>query len=424
MSSNSKLAGLRTAAALSTAAAVAAFGIGTAPAALAGELPETVEESIGAVAPEPAAESGLEESALSKLPQSFLDGREAAVPGEEPAATESLDGIATEGSEEDPAPEAPASAPAPAAVEAPAPAAPREAPVAAGYEVSGSAWGDHFGDGDFDVEMGDYWAEGMEVELLDQDGSVLFTTVTDESGRYAFENIPAGTYRLRFLGGYPLGRGEGLDSDGSTPSFELKAEQPSMTFDVGFIVGEYWPSLLFAAYYDADRDGIFDDNEDGAPDFEMEILDEDGSVVASASTDEDGFSGGYLEAGRYRLRLVVPEGYAITGAEAAVLTDEEFASAQLAVDADGLTEAFEVNGEFSAFVTVGLAEIAAAAPAPAEREIEPAALQPEPVQEPATARSVPRLAETGSTAGTLAPLAGLALVAGVVLLRLARRKAA
>lgn len=39
---------------------------------------------------------------------------------------------------------------------------------------------------------------GVKVELLDTDGTVLATTTTDRDGRYAFDELPAGTYRVRF----------------------------------------------------------------------------------------------------------------------------------------------------------------------------------------------------------------------------------
>ncbi|WP_190273573.1 SdrD B-like domain-containing protein [Crystallibacter crystallopoietes] len=299
--------------------------------------------------------------------------------------------------------------------------------VAASYTVSGSVWGDYYGDGEFSPEMGDEWAEGIEVQLVAENGSVLQTVVTDGFGRYAFENLEAGTYRLRFQWTEWVWITEDLDDEGYSEFFELGPDQPSVTFDLPFMVAEDWPNIFVGTYYDADRDGIADDNEPGAPGVDIEILAEDGTLIATTTSDEIGVSYGQLHSGNYRLRVAVPDGYVITGAERFVVYDFTLENAvleSLAIDADGLTEVFEFDAEQPLGIIIGIAEETVAEPAPVEPSVEPAALNPEPVVEAAAQQPVRQLAATGSSATVLLPLAGVVLAAGAVLLRLTRRKPA
>ncbi|GLB69084.1 MSCRAMM family adhesin SdrC [Arthrobacter mangrovi] len=445
MSSNSRPVCFRSAAALATVAAVAALGMGPAPAALATELPPVGAEPAGSIP----AQGQPEDSPLRRAFDSTLDeAREqaadeedteaqAATEGEAPSGAGQVGGAAAPETVIDDAPEGSAMV-LPDAVQEMSGGAAAQQPVrpqatrpqAAGYTVSGSVWGDYYGDGDYSASL-DEWAAGIEVQLLAKDGTRVRTSITDAAGRYAFENLDAGTYRLRFPSVDDVGFSFDIDDDGYTPSFELGPEQTSFTFDLPLFVPEDWPSLAFAAYFDADRDGIFDEDEAGAPEVDVEILSEDGSLAATATTDENGMSGGWLDEGRYRLRLSVPDGYVVSGAEAYLYPFEDEGPQALGIGPDGLTDPFDVDGEYSAMIAIGLAE--ADAVAPAAPDTEPAAMAPAPVAQPAAAGSaeaqpaeatVPRLAETGSTTTPLVPLAALALATGVVLLRLVRRKPA
>jgi hypothetical protein len=39
---------------------------------------------------------------------------------------------------------------------------------------------------------------GVTVELLGEDSSVIATTITSNAGRYSFDGLPAGTYKIKF----------------------------------------------------------------------------------------------------------------------------------------------------------------------------------------------------------------------------------
>lgn len=446
MSSNSRPVRFRSAAALATVAAVAALGMGPAPAAFAAELPPVGAEPAGSIPAQGQPEDSPLRKAFGSAPNEARE--QAAVDEEDIELQADSEGEAQSGADqagEDAGPETAiddssegsgrvlpdAVQETPGGAAAQQPVRPQATPSqAAGYAVSGLVWGDYYGDGDYSAGL-DEWAAGIEVQLLAKDGTRVRTAVTDAAGRYAFENLDAGTYRLRFPSVDDVGFSFEIDDDGYTSSFELGPDQTSVTFDLPLFVPEDWPSLAFAAYFDADRDGIFDEDEAGAPDVDVEILSEDGSLAATATTDEDGMSGGWLDEGRYRLRLSVPDGYAISGAEAYLYPFEDEGPQALGIDPDGLTDLFDVDGEYSAMIAIGLAEAAAAAPAAPDTE--PAAMAPAPVAQPAAARSsesrpaeatASQLAETGSTTTPLVPLAALALAAGAVLLRLVRRKAA
>ena len=43
-------------------------------------------------------------------------------------------------------------------------------------------------------------AARISVQLLDSDGDVVDSTVTSATGHYSFDNLPAGTYSVRFAG--------------------------------------------------------------------------------------------------------------------------------------------------------------------------------------------------------------------------------
>ncbi|HEU4908579.1 MAG TPA: SdrD B-like domain-containing protein [Propionibacteriaceae bacterium] len=64
------------------------------------------------------------------------------------------------------------------------------------YSVGDTVWRDDNGDGLLDA--GDSGMAGVTVELLDEDSSVIATTVTSTAGRYSFDGLPAGTYKIKF----------------------------------------------------------------------------------------------------------------------------------------------------------------------------------------------------------------------------------
>ncbi|MBK6954496.1 MAG: carboxypeptidase regulatory-like domain-containing protein [Actinomycetales bacterium] len=187
---------------------------------------------------------------------------------------------------------------------------------------------------------------GVTVNLLDAEGNpavlpgdASVTTVTDENGYYAFNNLIGGvTYRIEFV--TPEGKVltfqdvEGdtsnsietdvadSDADQLTGLVEFVAPvtgdnliDPMLvdnpTIDAGLVtlvsVGDY-------VWYDVDRDGVQDEGEAPVPGVTVNLYDEDGELLATATTDENGFySFTDLWAGAtYTIEFVKPAGTSFT----------------------------------------------------------------------------------------------------------------
>ena len=171
--------------------------------------------------------------------------------------------------------------------------------------------------------------EGVTVELLDSTGTVVKTTTTDANGRYLFDNLVAGDYRVRFTltdaqaqmydfttanasGTSPAGTPDATDSDAvvsadpkvaTTPVFTLGASNPALTktytdqpftategidptWDAGVVVNKV--SIGDYAWWDANRDGLQTAGEAVVPNLPV-TLTLDGVVVATTTTDANGY---------------------------------------------------------------------------------------------------------------------------------------
>jgi hypothetical protein len=169
-------------------------------------------------------------------------------------------------------------------------------------------------------------AAEVSVQLVGLDGEIVDSTVSDASGRYLFDDLPAGSYRVRFAGvpsGFRLttagsGGDQALDSDpdyaGETTPFTLGAGEPNVraataadgvtagyinpTIDAGIAALRY--ALGDCVWLDLDGDGTEDPGEPPAA-ASVSLLSED-TVVARTHTDAQGnYLFANLEAGAYRL---------------------------------------------------------------------------------------------------------------------------
>ena len=166
----------------------------------------------------------------------------------------------------------------------------------------------------------------VSVQLVGLNGEIVHSTVSSASGRYLFDDLPAGSYRVRFAGvpsGYRLttegsGGDQALDSDpdyaGETPPFTLGVGEPNVraaTAADGVTAGYINPTidagiapLRYAVgdrvWLDLDGDGTEDPDEPPAA-ASVSLLSED-IVVARTRTDAQGnYLFANLQAGRYRL---------------------------------------------------------------------------------------------------------------------------
>lgn len=169
-------------------------------------------------------------------------------------------------------------------------------------------------------------AAKISVQLVGLDGKIVGSAVSDTSGHYLFDNLPPGSYTVRFAGvpgGSRLtmarsGDDRSADSDpdytGETAPFTLGVGEPNVraaapadgvsadyvnpTIDAGITSLRY--ALGDCVWLDLDGDGTEDPNEPPAA-ATVSLLTED-TVIARTRTDAQGeylFSN--LEAGQYRL---------------------------------------------------------------------------------------------------------------------------
>ena len=183
--------------------------------------------------------------------------------------------------------------------------------VPVSYAVGDYVWIDADRDGLQDA--GEQVLAGVTVDLLDDAGAVVATTTTDPTGRYLFDNLPAGVYQVRFTltpaqaARYAFtqegaGSTDADDSDavvqaggatGLTRQFVLDGSNTALTtdydrqvlasegidptWDAGVVlksvsVGDY-------VWVDSDRDGRQDPGEPGIPGVVLTLVGPDGEPV-------------------------------------------------------------------------------------------------------------------------------------------------
>jgi protocatechuate 3,4-dioxygenase beta subunit len=153
------------------------------------------------------------------------------------------------------------------------------------------------------------------IELLDENGTVIDTTRTDNDGRYRFDNLRPGMYAIRetqpvgyLQGGQKAGSAGGNDSLPDVISMIALGQNIQAT-DYDFC--EQLPASLSGnVFVDLNEDCIRDPDEQSLAGVRIELLDSSFNVVASTLTDSQGnyrFEG--VRPGVYSVRETQPEGY-------------------------------------------------------------------------------------------------------------------
>jgi serine-aspartate repeat-containing protein C/D/E len=105
------------------------------------------------------------------------------------------------------------------------------------YSIGDTVWRDSDGDGVLGAnEPG---VKDVRVELLDGNGQVLERARTSDSGRYTFDSLPAGTYRIRF-GGLPPGLRLTRRHSGSNPAVDSDPDSTGLTAPI--VLGDENPA--------------------------------------------------------------------------------------------------------------------------------------------------------------------------------------
>ena len=105
-------------------------------------------------------------------------------------------------------------------------------------QISGQIHVDANGDCNFDPGEGERALANVTLELLDNDGNVIATTVTDSDGQYSFDNILPGEYSIRqsqpdgfFNGGEVAGSGGGQTSENLIENIVVSSGQNLIHYD-------------------------------------------------------------------------------------------------------------------------------------------------------------------------------------------------
>ncbi len=172
--------------------------------------------------------------------------------------------------------------------------------------------------------------EGVTIRLLDENGNVLQTATTDASGDYWFKDLAPGTYGVEEV--TPPGLLDGDDHVGTINNVHVGAVTQndritSILLDPGD-VGEHYdfcehlPSSISGyVYHDANNNGLLEPGEDPIPDATLTLYDAAGNVLATETTDSNGFyKFDNLKAGTYRVVETQPPNY-LDGKDTAGLID-------------------------------------------------------------------------------------------------------
>ncbi|MEL6573940.1 MAG: SdrD B-like domain-containing protein [Pseudomonadota bacterium] len=164
--------------------------------------------------------------------------------------------------------------------------------------LAGRVFMDVNGDAIDNSEMG---VAGVVVDLLDADGELVDTTVTEEDGSYAFTGLMAGDYIVDFpvefdgktIVAQDAGADDAVDSDasvetGRTAVVTLAIGEQSTDNDAGLeLVDTGDASLAGRVFLDANQDDV-DNAEEGVAGVTVTLQNAAGDVIATTETRESG----------------------------------------------------------------------------------------------------------------------------------------
>ncbi|MEL6140971.1 MAG: SdrD B-like domain-containing protein, partial [Bacteroidota bacterium] len=180
--------------------------------------------------------------------------------------------------------------------------------------------------GDGVQDPGEPGVANVTVDLKDADGNVIATTTTDGNGNYAFADLVPGEYSVQFdlptgfeFTDVNAGANEALDSDadpamnGMTDPVTLSEGETNNDLDAGIYelgsIGDF-------VFLDTDGDGIQDPEDDGIPGVTVSLLDENGNVIETTTTDANGaYLFDDLPPGTYSVQFTTPSGLAPSPAD-------------------------------------------------------------------------------------------------------------
>ncbi len=178
--------------------------------------------------------------------------------------------------------------------------------------ISGFVYVDQ--DGDCIHDEGEPPLVGVTIELRDAQGKVIETTVTDVNGYYVFDNLMPGDYSVYehqpdgyFHGGQTLGSGGGEVLDDDHLGVQLGAGSELVNYDFCELAPA---SISGSVWQETDLDQDFGPGDEPIAGVVIELIDENGNVIATTETDSQGnFFFDSIAPGVYSLREVQPPGF-------------------------------------------------------------------------------------------------------------------
>ncbi len=193
--------------------------------------------------------------------------------------------------------------------------------VASMATVSGYVWLDVNGDG---VRQNDEPGQaGVVIDLVVRGGDTRYSLVTGEDGHYVFGAVEGGEYNIRATAPEGLAftqytkqggnKRSILTTEGSRKGTKLVNIKAGTVLDEQNIGLVRESALEVRCFLDANYNGYYDEGELPLPGVRGELSKQNGTLVATRESDENGlmlFDG--LRANIYSLRAVLPEGAAFT----------------------------------------------------------------------------------------------------------------
>lgn len=175
-------------------------------------------------------------------------------------------------------------------------------------------------------DYGEPGVENVKVKLLDCNGQVIQTTLTDNAGYYQFNNVVQGQYKIRIVlpAGYVFtiknaGSNDLLDSDvdpmtGLSDCFSVNppdCDSNANRWDAGIYKNK--ASVGDFVWFDVNKNGIQDNGETGLAGITVKLFDCSDNLMSVTTTNSQGYyKFENLNPGNYYLKFEAPTSYLFT----------------------------------------------------------------------------------------------------------------